>query len=65
MTVFFGIPISEMGLSPLNLILIGIFGILFLITFVISSKNLDSKGIMKWMMLKPKDWVGYRDNNLD
>ena len=56
----FGISLSEMGLNPLTLILMLFFGFFFIISFVISSRNMDSDGIMKWMMSKPKDWVGNR-----
>ena len=34
------------------------FSILFIIAFSLSSKNMDSGGIMDWMMKKPEDWIG-------
>ena len=54
----FGLSLSEMGISPQLLIAIIFFSILFIIAFGISSKNMDSDGIMDWMMKKPKDWIG-------
>tara|TARA_B100000214_G_scaffold281239_1_gene210860 strand:+ start:131 stop:286 length:156 start_codon:yes stop_codon:yes gene_type:complete len=47
-----------MGVSPLLLATIIFFSILFIIAFALSSKNMDSDGIMNWMMKKPEDWVG-------
>ncbi len=63
MNALFAIPLSDIGLNPLINCVAVSFGILFLISFVISSKNLDSAGIMDWMMKKPKDWIGYKNNN--
>ena len=54
----FGLTLSEMGISPLLLVIIIFFSILFIVAFGLSSKNMDSDGIMDWMMKKPKDWVG-------
>tara|TARA_B100000579_G_scaffold272324_1_gene224908 strand:+ start:59 stop:247 length:189 start_codon:yes stop_codon:yes gene_type:complete len=54
----FSLTLSEIGLSPLLIIIIISFSILFIVTFGISSKNMDSDGIMDWMMKKPKDWIG-------
>ena len=54
----FGLTLSEIGMSPLLLFIIISFSILFIIAFGISSKNMDSDGIMDWMMKKPKDWIG-------
>ena len=54
----FGLTLEEMGISPLLLVIIISFGILFVFAFGLSSKNMDSDGIMNWMMKKPKDWVG-------
>ncbi len=56
--LIFGLPINEIGLSSLNLFIIAVFSLFFIISFVISSKNMDSDGIMNWMMTKPKDWIG-------
>tara|TARA_Y100001968_G_scaffold330545_1_gene382725 strand:- start:643 stop:810 length:168 start_codon:yes stop_codon:yes gene_type:complete len=46
----FAIPISEMGLNPINIVILLIFRVFFIIAFGISSKNMDSAGIMKWMI---------------
>tara|TARA_Y100001968_G_C19076552_1_gene580964 strand:- start:141 stop:296 length:156 start_codon:yes stop_codon:yes gene_type:complete len=47
-----------MGVSPPLLTVIIFFSILFIIAFGLSSKNMDSDGIMEWMMNKPDDWIG-------
>ena len=54
----FSLTLSEIGLSPLLIIIIISFSILFIVAFGISSKNMDSDGIVDWMMKKPKDWIG-------
>ena len=54
----FGLTLLEMGISPLLLAIIISSSILFIVAFGLSSKNMDSDGIMNWMMKKPKDWVG-------
>ena len=54
----FLIAFSEMGLST-NLVLLScLFGSFFLFSFVLSSKNMDAKGVMQWMLEKSDDWVG-------
>ncbi len=58
MQYFFGLTLSEMGISPFLLTIIITFSILFIIAFALSSKNMDSDGIMNWMMKKPEDWIG-------
>tara|TARA_B100000214_G_C23614844_1_gene466761 strand:- start:313 stop:468 length:156 start_codon:yes stop_codon:yes gene_type:complete len=47
-----------MGISPLILAIIIMFSILFIVAFGLSSRNMDSDGIMNWMMKKPEDWIG-------
>ena len=59
----FAIPYSDLGLSPFATFIIIVFGTLFLVAFAISSKNMDSEGIMSWMMKKPKDWIGNKRSN--
>ena len=54
----FGLTLSEMGISPQLLAIIITFSILFVVTFGLSSRNMDSDGIMNWMMKKPEDWIG-------
>ena len=58
MQYLFSLTLSEMGLSPLLLVLIISFSLLFIVAFGLSSKNMDSDGIMDWMMKKPNDWIG-------
>ena len=58
MQYLFGLTLSEMGISPLLLAIIISFSILFIVAFGLSSKNMDSDGIMNWMMKKPEDWIG-------
>ena len=55
-----GLTLSEMGISHLLLGIIITFSILFIFAFGLSSKNMDSDGIMNWMMKKPEDWIGNR-----
>ncbi len=58
MVYLIGLTMKEMGLSPILLFIIISFSILFVITFGLSSKNMDSDVIMDWMIIKPKDWIG-------
>ena len=58
MQYLIGLTLSEMGISPLLLIIIIAFSILFVFAFGLSSKNMDSNGITNWMMKKPEDWIG-------
>ena len=58
MQYFFSLTFSEMGINPLLLTIIISFSILFIVTFGLSSRNMDSDGIMNWMMKKPEDWIG-------
>ena len=58
MQYLFILTISEMGINPILLTIIISFSLLFIIAFGLSSKNMDSDGIMNWMMKKPEDWIG-------
>ena len=58
MHFIFGFTLAEMGVNPLLVAVIISFSVLFIIAFVLSSKNMDSDGIMDWMMNKPDDWIG-------
>ena len=58
MQYIFELTFSEMGISPLLLAIIILFSILFIVSFGLSSRNMDSDGIMNWMMKKPEDWIG-------
>ena len=54
----FALTLNEIGIGKLEIIVIGVISLLFPILFIIASKNLDSKGVFKWMMEKPNDWIG-------
>ena len=58
MIKYFALTFTEIGIGKLELIVIGIVCILFPILFIISSRNLDAKGVFDWMMEKPNDWIG-------
>tara|TARA_Y100001968_G_scaffold195038_1_gene178931 strand:+ start:238 stop:423 length:186 start_codon:yes stop_codon:yes gene_type:complete len=58
MHFIFSLTLSEMGITPPLLIIIVLFSFLFIIAFGLSSKNMDSDGIMDWMMKKPEGWIG-------
>ena len=62
MQYLFALTFSEMGLTPLLFIIIISFSVLFVFAFLLSSKNMDSNGIMDWMMKKPEDWIGNKKN---
>ena len=55
---YFSLTLNEMGIGKLEFAVIGVVTIIFPILFVIASKNLDSKGILDWMLEKPDDWIG-------
>jgi len=55
---YFALTISEMGISKMELGVIGAVILIFPILFVYASKNLDAKGVFEWMMEKPNDWIG-------
>ena len=55
---YFALTIKEMGIGKLELAVIGSVILLFPISFVYASKNLDAKGVFEWMMDKPNDWIG-------
>ena len=58
MNNYFALSISEMGISKMELGIIGAVILIFPILFVYASKNLDAKGVFEWMMEKPNDWIG-------
>ena len=58
MTNYFALTINEMGISKIELTVIGSVILLFPILFISASKNLDAKGVFEWMMEKPNDWIG-------
>ena len=55
---YFALTISEMGISKVELAVIGAVITIFPIMFFYASKNLDAKGVFEWMMEKPNDWIG-------
>ena len=55
---YFALTISEMGISKVELVVIGAVILVFPILFIYASKNLDAKGVFEWMMEKPNDWIG-------
>ena len=55
---YFALTITEMGISKIELAVIGVVILIFPILFVYASKNLDAKGVFEWMMEKPNDWIG-------
>jgi len=58
MTNYFALTVTEMGISKIELAVIGAVILIFPILFVYASKNLDAKGVFEWMMEKPNDWIG-------
>ena len=58
MTGTFALTFTEIGIGKLEIFVIGIVCLFFPTLFIISSKNLDAKGVFDWMMEKPNDWVG-------
>jgi len=55
---YFALTLTEMGISKIELGVIGAVILIFPILFVYASKNLDAKGVFEWMMEKPNDWIG-------
>ena len=55
---YFALSVTEMGISKIELAVIGVVILIFPILFVYASKNLDAKGVFEWMMEKPNDWIG-------
>ena len=55
---YFALTVTEMGLSKIELTVVGSVILIFPILFIYASKNLDAKGVFEWMMEKPNDWIG-------
>ncbi len=49
----FGLALSEMGLTPFTWIVIVVFGLFFLVSFLITSPNIDTKGLLRVLYAKP------------
>ena len=58
MNKFFALTLNEIGIGKLEFAVIVAVFLIFPTLFIISSKNLDSKGVFEWMMEKPNDWMG-------
>ena len=54
----FALAFTEIGIGKLEILVIGIVGLIFPTLFIIASRNLDAKGVFDWMMEKPNDWIG-------
>ena len=50
---FFSLSFSEMGLSLPLIIILVIFGGFFLISFFVTSPNMDTKGLLRVLYSKP------------
>ncbi len=55
---YFSLTFTEMGISKLEITVIGIVVLVFPVLFIYASKNLDARGVFEWMMEKPNDWIG-------
>ena len=55
---YFALTINEIGISKIELAVIGTVILIFPILFIYASKNLDAKGVFEWMIEKPNDWIG-------
>ncbi len=53
---YFSLTFTEMGISKLEITVIGIVVLVFPVLFIYASKNLDARGVFEWMMEKPNDW---------
>ncbi len=51
--ILFLLSFSEMGLNPLIIFLIIVFGAFFIISFFITSPNMDTKGLLRVLYSKP------------
>ena len=54
----FALTLAEIGIGKLEIFVIGIVSLLFIILFIIASRNLEAKSVFEWMMEKPNDWIG-------
>tara|TARA_Y100001968_G_C19123568_1_gene603107 strand:- start:540 stop:752 length:213 start_codon:yes stop_codon:yes gene_type:complete len=50
---YFLLSFTEMGLNPFLVFLLGVFGGFFLISFFITSPNMDTKGLLRVLYSKP------------
>ena len=49
----FSLAISEFGLGPIAIVLMVIFGLFFLVSFFLTSKNMDTEGLLRVLNAKP------------
>ena len=49
----FALTISEIGLSPIAIFLMVIFGSFFLVAFALTSRNMDTEGLLRVLNAKP------------
>ena len=49
----FSLTLSEIGLSPIAILLIVLFGAFFLLAFALTSKNMDTRGLLRVLYAKP------------
>ena len=52
-STLFVIAFSDMGLNPFIVSLIAFFGLFFLISFALTSPNMDTKGLLRVLYAKP------------
>ena len=52
-STLFVIAFSDMGLNPFIISLIALFGLFFLISFAMTSPNMDTKGLLRVLYAKP------------
>ena len=50
---YFLLTYSEIGISPITLLVIVIFGGFFICSFFITSPNMDTKGLLRVLYSKP------------
>ena len=51
--ILFSLSFSEMGLNPFIILLMFLFGGFFIISFFITSPNMDTKGLLRVLYSKP------------
>ncbi len=52
MTIFC-LTFQEIGLNPLIILIITVFSIFFIVSFLITSPNMDTKGLLRVLYSKP------------
>ena len=49
----FSLAISEIGLSPILIFVMIVFGLFFLVAFALTSENMDTEGLLRVLYAKP------------